>query len=82
VEEAKQAVKTCNGYKLDKNHVFIVNMFADFDKYTNVEDEWTPPQPLPFKDTVCFLPHIRISCVGHFVSRKILTNGSVWYSLF
>ena len=30
--EAAEAVKTCNGYKLDKKHIFAVNMFTDFDK--------------------------------------------------
>lgn len=52
LSEAKEAVKATNGYKLDKNHVFIVNLFSDFDKYTNVADEWTEPEPLPYKDHV------------------------------
>ena len=30
--EAAEAVKTCNGYKLDKKHIFAVNKFTDFDK--------------------------------------------------
>lgn len=52
LDEAKEAVKMTNGYKLDKNHVFVVNLFADFDRYTNEADEWTPPDPLPYKDPV------------------------------
>ena len=30
--DAANAIKTANGYKLDKSHTFIVNSFADFDK--------------------------------------------------
>ena len=30
--DAAQAVKTANGYKLDKHHIFAVNHFEDFDK--------------------------------------------------
>ena len=29
--DASQAVKTANGYQLDKKHVFDVNLFSDFD---------------------------------------------------
>lgn len=32
-EQAADAVKTGNGYRLDKSHVFTVNFFSDFDKY-------------------------------------------------
>ena len=31
-EEAANAVKTGNGYRLDKNHIFKVNFFSDFEK--------------------------------------------------
>ena len=31
-EEAANAVKTGNGYRLDKSHVFAVNFFSDFEK--------------------------------------------------
>ena len=31
-KDAAQAVKTANGYKLDKHHIFAVNHFEDFDK--------------------------------------------------
>ena len=30
---AQEAVKTTNGYKLDKTHTFAVNLFSDFEKY-------------------------------------------------
>lgn len=50
--EAKEAVKAVNGHKLDKNHIFAVNLFSDFDKYTTVTDEWEAPSPVPYKDHV------------------------------
>lgn len=31
-EQAAAAVKTGNGYKLDKTHIFSVNFFTDFEK--------------------------------------------------
>ena len=31
-EQAEQAVKAGNGYRLDKAHIFVVNHFSDFDK--------------------------------------------------
>lgn len=31
-EQAEQAVKAGNGYRLDKSHIFVVNHFSDFDK--------------------------------------------------
>lgn len=49
-ENALEAVKTANNYKLDKQHTFIVNQFSDFQKYENIPDEWEPPQPKPYKD--------------------------------
>ncbi|XP_069124801.1 eukaryotic translation initiation factor 3 subunit B-like [Argopecten irradians] len=47
---AMEAVKTANGYKLDKQHTFSVNLFSDFVKYGDLADEWVPPTRQPFKD--------------------------------
>lgn len=47
---ALEAVKMANGYKLDKQHTFSVNLFSDFDKYGSIPDEWEVPKPKPFKD--------------------------------
>merc|ERR1711868_85970 len=49
-EDAVEAVKATNGYKLDKAHTFAVNLFTDFDKYADIPDEWTPPEPKEYKD--------------------------------
>lgn len=51
-EEAANAVKTGNGYKLDKSHIFAVNFFSDFEKYKNLPDNWTPPKKTEFKEFV------------------------------
>ena len=50
--EAAEAVKNADGYKLDKQHTFQVNLFTDFDKYASIPDEWEPPMPQPYKDPV------------------------------
>nr|CAG4640661.1 EOG090X01UY [Eulimnadia texana] len=47
--EAAEAVKNTNGYKMDKNHTFTVNLFTDFAKYENTPDKWEVPEPQPFK---------------------------------
>ncbi|KAA0706417.1 Eukaryotic translation initiation factor 3 subunit B [Triplophysa tibetana] len=36
---AQEAVKSADGYKLDKQHTFRVNLFTDFDKYMSI---WKP----------------------------------------
>jgi len=52
--DASNAIKTANGYKLDKSHTFVVNSFSDFDKYKNVSPEWNPPAKEEYKE-VCNL---------------------------
>ncbi|TRY54818.1 hypothetical protein DNTS_001785 [Danionella cerebrum] len=47
---AHEAVKSADGYKLDKQHTFRVNLFTDFDKYMSISDEWESPEKQPFKD--------------------------------
>lgn len=49
-EQAINAVRTCDGYKLDKSHNFAVNLFTDFEKYAELTDEWEPPQKSPFNE--------------------------------
>ncbi|XP_071493342.1 eukaryotic translation initiation factor 3 subunit B-like [Diadema antillarum] len=49
-ENAIEAAKQLNGYKLDKQHMFAVNLFGDFDKYINMPEKWTPPEKQPYKD--------------------------------
>ncbi len=46
---AEEAVKMFNGHRLDRNHTFLVNMFTDFQKYSNIPDEWEPPTPQPYE---------------------------------
>ncbi|KAK8522409.1 hypothetical protein V6N13_115379 [Hibiscus sabdariffa] len=47
-QEAELAKEKTNGYKLDRSHIFAVNMFDDFDKYMRVPDEWAPPEIKPY----------------------------------
>ncbi|KAF7085558.1 hypothetical protein CFC21_088970 [Triticum aestivum] len=43
-QEAEFAMEKTRGYKLDKSHIFAVNMFDDFEKYMKVPDEWAPAE--------------------------------------
>ncbi|KAJ6829022.1 eukaryotic translation initiation factor 3 subunit B-like [Iris pallida] len=47
-QEAELVKEKTNGYKLDKSHIFSVNLFSDFDKYMNIPDEWTPAEIVPY----------------------------------
>ncbi|RUS90727.1 hypothetical protein EGW08_001531 [Elysia chlorotica] len=49
-QNAHEAVKMTNGYKLDKTHIFKVNHFSDFEKYVNIPEEWVPPEPKDYED--------------------------------
>ncbi|KAK9824494.1 hypothetical protein WJX72_010811 [[Myrmecia] bisecta] len=49
--EAHAAREQTNGYKLDKSHTFVVNMFDDFEKYLKVTDEYQPPAPKEYVPT-------------------------------
>ncbi|CAB3378909.1 Hypothetical predicted protein [Cloeon dipterum] len=48
--DAVDAVNATNNYKLDKQHTFLVNHYSDFEKYSNIPDEWTVPEPQEYKD--------------------------------
>ncbi|ONK77268.1 uncharacterized protein A4U43_C02F4800 [Asparagus officinalis] len=48
IQEAELVKEKTNGYRLDKSHIFAVNLFDDFDKYMNVPYEWTPAQIKPY----------------------------------
>ncbi|CAN1846912.1 Eukaryotic translation initiation factor 3 subunit B [Linum perenne] len=47
-QEAELAKEKTNGYRLDKSHFFVVNMFDDFDKFMKVPDEWAAPEVKPY----------------------------------
>ncbi|EEF46838.1 Eukaryotic translation initiation factor 3 subunit, putative [Ricinus communis] len=47
-QEAELAKEKTNGYKLDRAHIFAVNMFEDFDRFMRVPDEWAPPEFRPY----------------------------------
>lgn len=47
---AQEAVKAADGHHLDKQHVFAVNLFTEIEKYSNIEEDWEPPKPQPYKD--------------------------------
>ncbi|MCL7043386.1 hypothetical protein MKW94_015473 [Papaver nudicaule] len=47
-QEAELAKERTHGYKLDKAHIFAVNLLDDFDKFMKVPDEWAPPEIKPY----------------------------------
>ncbi|XP_073111676.1 eukaryotic translation initiation factor 3 subunit B [Elaeis guineensis] len=47
-QEAELAREKTNGYKLDKSHIFAVNLFDDFEKYMKVPEEWTHAEINPY----------------------------------
>lgn len=49
-DQALEAIKTYDGHKLDKLHIFAVNLFTDIDKYLNIPDEVEDPEKQPYAD--------------------------------
>ncbi|KAF9612679.1 hypothetical protein IFM89_003154 [Coptis chinensis] len=47
-QEAELAKERTHGYKLDKTHIFAVNLFDDIDKFMKVPDQWAPPETKPY----------------------------------
>ncbi|KAF5743376.1 hypothetical protein HS088_TW09G01444 [Tripterygium wilfordii] len=47
-QEAELAREKTHGYRLDKSHIFAVNMFDDFDRFMKVPDQWAPPEIVPY----------------------------------
>ena len=43
-EQAAAAIKTKEGYALDKSHKLRVNRFTDVEKYTNMSDTYVEPE--------------------------------------
>jgi hypothetical protein len=41
-----------DGYRLDKSHVFRVNMFDDFEKYSRVPEQYTAREVKPYEPVV------------------------------
>ncbi|BDA47339.1 Eukaryotic translation initiation factor 3 subunit B [Coccomyxa sp. Obi] len=50
-EEALAVRQAVNGFKLDKNHTFAVNLFDEIDRYMRVPDEYEPPEDKTFQPT-------------------------------
>lgn len=53
VQSAEQALKAINGYKLDKNHTFSLNSYADFSKYQAVPDQYVERASSDINKRVC-----------------------------
>jgi len=49
-QNAHEAVNMTNGYRLDKQHVFQVNHFSDFERFSDIPEEWQEPDPKPYQD--------------------------------
>jgi len=47
-EAAENAIQKANGYRLDKQHVFRVNSFDDFQKFLNTPEHYQTPEVKPF----------------------------------
>ncbi|XP_035787167.1 eukaryotic translation initiation factor 3 subunit B [Anopheles albimanus] len=77
-ESAEEAVKTLNNYRLDKHYTLLVNRFSDFQKYSDIPKEWSPPEPQPYKvqnDLYNFL--VEPDAQDHFCVVSETTPGSV-----
>lgn len=71
LQEAQNAKEKTHGYKLDKAHIFAVNMFDDFDRLMNVKEEWEAPQTKPYSPGVC------VFLIGHVPWKRDLYYPSL-----
>eukprot|EP01134_Creolimax_fragrantissima_P002231 CFRG2231T1 len=80
-DEAIKAVRTINGFKLDKSHVFEVVRMTDLDAYTTVTEEFVEPskEDRPeFNDLQWWLHDDR--CRDQFVIRHDQNTSVLWNS--
>ncbi|XAR54069.1 hypothetical protein NMG60_11029069 [Bertholletia excelsa] len=47
-QEAELAREKTHNYKLDRSHIFAVNVFAEIEKFMKVPDEWASPDIKPY----------------------------------
>lgn len=68
---------------MDRAHIFVVNMFDDFDRFMKVPDEWAPPEFKPYSPGVMFHPIYSFQCffLLCFSSVPVLNYASVIYLL-
>lgn len=53
LQEAELAREKTHGYRLDRSHIFAVNLFDDIEKFMKVPEEWAPPETKPYVPGVC-----------------------------
>lgn len=58
-ETALKAQENLNNHRFDKNHTFKANLFTDFDRYENTEDEWIEPTKKSFDDMGDLYAHMK-----------------------
>lgn len=66
-QEAQDAQKQTNEYRLDKNHTFSVCMYDDFEKYSRVPESYAEPEEKPYVArvrTFLFSSMIPLFCGG------------------
>ena len=63
------AQQQTNGYRLDKSHSFVVNMFDDFDRYGKVPEEYAMPERKPYEPQV--LLKVSATCSIKPLIRKL-----------
>ena len=49
-KQARQACQATDGYKLDKNHIFSVNLYSDLDRLRELQDEYKEPEETQYAD--------------------------------
>lgn len=76
---AVDAVKQTNGWKLDRSHIFRVNLYEDFSIYDRVSETFKAEEITSYKPKVCLQNRLDCSSKTHSPSLQRKTyGGGLW----
>ncbi|KAF3446155.1 hypothetical protein FNV43_RR11334 [Rhamnella rubrinervis] len=77
-QEAELAKEKTHGDKLDRAHIFVVNMFDDFDRFMKVPNEWAPPEIKPYTPGFWTESFVQWSPLGTYLDTVHRQGAAVW----
>ena len=76
MEQARSALEGCNGYRLDKKHVFSVTYMSDFDKVVGTPQELALPEEA-FAEQVSFIAKLSHNLILQGKSSSLVVKSGL-----